>query len=137
MAHATSINPQTTAIPPTVPPAIAPPFEELRIPLPGLNVLTVGPGGLVKVVVPQRRVVDAALPALVVKLELMVKLELAVKLGLSVKLELAVKLELVVAGVVNGASTLLEMRPRIEASPRTNPAEMLLPSLQHELFPQQ
>ena len=57
MAHAASINPPTTAIPPT---AIAPPFEELL--LPGLNGLTVGPGGLVMVVVPKRRavfVVDA------------------------------------------------------------------------------
>ena len=45
----------TTAIPPTVPPAIAPPFEEL--PLPGLNGLTVGLGGLV---------VDAVVLALVV-----------------------------------------------------------------------
>ena len=60
MAHVASINTPTTAIPPTVPPAIAPPVEELL--LPGLNGLTVGPGGLVMVVVPKRRavfVVDA------------------------------------------------------------------------------
>ena len=113
--HAASINPQTTAIPPRVQPAIAPPFEEL--PLPGPSGLTVGPGGLVKEVVPKRRVVFFAD---------------------AVVLVLVVQLELVVAEVVNGASTLFEMKPMVEAS-RINPVEMSLPSLQHapELFPQQ
>jgi hypothetical protein len=115
MAQAASINPQTTAIPPRVPPVIAPPFEEL--PLPGLSGLTVGPGGLVKEVVLKMRVVFFAD---------------------AVVLVLVVQLELVVAEVVNGASTLFEMKPMVEAS-RINPVEMSLPSLQHapELFPQQ
>jgi hypothetical protein len=112
MAQAASINPQTTTIPPRVPPVIAPPFEEL--PLPGLSGLTVGPGGLV---VLKRRVVFFAD---------------------AVVLVLVVQLELVAAEVVNGASTLFEMKPMVEAS-RINPVEMSLPSLQHapELFPQQ
>jgi hypothetical protein len=115
MVHAASINPQTTAIPPRVPTAIAPPFEEL--PFPGLSGLTVGPDGLVKEVAPKRRVAFFAD---------------------AVVLVLVVQLELVVAKVVNGVSTLFEMKRMVEAS-RINPVEISLPSLQHdpELFPQQ
>jgi len=47
------------------------------------------------------------------------------------------ELELVVAEVVTGIRPLFVMNPSVEAAPRINPVERLLPSSQHELFPQQ
>ncbi|KAN0074211.1 hypothetical protein V8E54_008148 [Elaphomyces granulatus] len=86
-----SINPPRTAIPPTVPPAIAPPLEELLLP--------VGLDGLVVVVVAGRRAVFIV-DAVVVELAELVELKLEMKLELELEPEL--ELELVVAEVVNG-----------------------------------
>jgi hypothetical protein len=111
------MNPPRTAIPPTVPPVIAPPLEELL--LPELGELAVGLGGLVivvaGVVVVELVVVELVVVAMVVELEL--------DLGLGV------------AEIVNGVRLWLKMKPRVEALPRV---KRLLVSSQHELFnPQQ
>jgi hypothetical protein len=114
-----SINPPTAKIPPTVPPAIAPPLKELPLSKLGGHVLVAA------AVVAAESGVVFVVDAVVVLVEVVV-----VELG-------DPELELVVAEVVTGIRPLFVMNPSVEAAPRINPVERLLPSSQHELFPQQ
>jgi len=124
-----SINPPTATIPPTVPPAIAPPLKEL--PFSEL-------GGLVLVAAAAAAVVVVAESGVVFVVDAVVVLVEVVEVVEVVVVELGdPELELVVAEVVTGIRPLFEINPSVEAAPRINPVERLPLSSQHEPFPQQ